>query len=120
MYKRKLPMQTFDSTEHPVLAGCFADIDQTSNRFYFVKYENCYQTSICTVFRTLFNVLAIYCQEPLCLTSCGLIFSGDVFVGRRGKDKNGHGMNMYGHFIVKAVFLQLIEDYRINKPETKV
>ena len=48
------------------------------------------------------------------------IFSGDVFVGRRGKDKNGHGMNMYGHFIVKAVFLQLIEDYRINKPSTKV
>ena len=50
----------------------------------------------------------------------GLIFSGDVFVGRRGKDKNDHGMNMYGHFIVKSVFLQLIEDYQVNNPETKV
>ena len=46
--------------------------------------------------------------------------SGDVFVGRRGKNKNGHGMNMFGHFIVKSVFLQLIEDYRINKSNTKV
>lgn len=46
--------------------------------------------------------------------------SGDVFVGRRGKDKNGHGMNMFGHFIVKAVFLQLMEDHQINKPETKI
>ncbi|KAL9989249.1 hypothetical protein ACROYT_G003778 [Oculina patagonica] len=46
--------------------------------------------------------------------------SGDVFVGRRGKNKNGHGMNMFGHFIVKAVFLQLIEDYRINRSGTKI
>ena len=27
---------------------------------------------------------------------------------------------MFGHFIVKAVFLQLMEDHQINKPETKV
>ena len=43
-----------------------------------------------------------------------------MFVGRRGKNKNGHGMNMFGHFIVKAVFLQLIEDYRINRSGAKV
>lgn len=49
-----------------------------------------------------------------------LFFSGDVFVGRRGKDKNDHGMNMFGHFIIKAVFLQLIEDYPIKNPQTKV
>lgn len=59
-------------------------------------------------------------MESLYLLCLHLIFSGDVFVGRRGKDKNGHGMNMYGHFIVKAVFLQLIEDYRINRRGTKV
>lgn len=47
-------------------------------------------------------------------------FSGDVFVGRRGKDKNDYRMNMFGHFIIKAVFLQLIEDYPIKNPETKV
>lgn len=47
-------------------------------------------------------------------------FSGDVFVGRKGKSKNPHNMNMFGHFIVKAVFLQLIEDYKINSPDTKV
>lgn len=46
--------------------------------------------------------------------------SGDVFVGRRGKAKNGHGMNMYGHFIVKAVFLQLIEDYNINRQGIRI
>lgn len=47
-------------------------------------------------------------------------FSGDVFVGRKGKDKNPHNMNMFGHFIVKAVFLQLIEDYKIDSSDTKV
>ena len=47
-------------------------------------------------------------------------FSGDVFVGRKGKSTNPHGMNMFGHFIVKAVFLQLIEDYKIASPDTKV
>lgn len=46
--------------------------------------------------------------------------SGDVFVGRRGKDKNDYRMNMFGHFIIKAVFLQLIEDYPIKNPETKI
>ena len=49
-----------------------------------------------------------------------LFFSGDVFVGRKGKSKNPHGMNMFGHFIVKAVFLQLIEDFKIDNPDTKV
>lgn len=29
-------------------------------------------------------------------------------------------MDMCGHFIVKAIFFQLIEDYRINKPGTEV
>ena len=47
-------------------------------------------------------------------------FSGDVFVGRMGKNTNRHNMNMFGHFIVKAVFLQLIEDYKIDSSDTKV
>lgn len=46
--------------------------------------------------------------------------SGDVFVGRKGKDTNKFRMNMYGHYIVKAVFLQLIEDYRINRHRTEI
>lgn len=32
-------------------------------------------------------------------------FSGDVFVGRKGKSTNLYGMNMFGYFIVKVVFL---------------
>jgi len=46
--------------------------------------------------------------------------SGDVFVGRKGKNTNPHNMNMFGHFIVKAVFLQLIEDYKIDSSDTKI
>ena len=29
-------------------------------------------------------------------------------------------MHMLGHFIVKAVFQQLMEDYKINNSDTKV
>ena len=60
------------------------------------------------------------CVAKVLLLYLDFIFSGDVFVGRRGKAKNGHGMNMYGHFIVKAVFLQLIEDYNINRQGIRV
>ena len=42
-----------------------------------------------------------------------------MFVGRRGKDRNEFRMIMYGHYIVKAVFLQLIEDYHINRHRTE-
>lgn len=56
----------------------------------------------------------------LSVCSChNLICSGDVFVGRRGKDRNEFRMIMYGHYIVKAVFLQLIEDYHINRHRTE-
>ena len=56
-----------------------------------------------------------------CLKNGFLVFfSGDVFVGRKGKNTNPHNMNMFGHFIVKAVFLQLIEDYKIDSSDTKV
>ena len=41
-------------------------------------------------------------------------------MGRKGKDTNKFRMNMYGHYIVKAVFLQLIEDYHINRHRTEV
>ena len=40
-------------------------------------------------------------------------------MGRKGKDTNKFRMNMYGHYIVKAVFLQLIEDYHINRHRTE-
>ena len=69
---------------------------------------------------TLFKAAISYSVKSYIKIEDVLFFSGDVFVGRRGKDKNDHGMNMFGHFIIKAVFLQLIEDYRIKNPETKV
>lgn len=63
-------------------------------------------------------------QENPMFSSWNKVFvpycSGDVFVGRRGKDQNDYGMDMCGHFIVKAIFFQLIEDYRINKPGTEI
>lgn len=69
---------------------------------------------------TLFKAAISYGVKSYIKIEDVLFFSGDVFVGRCGKDKNDHGMNMFGHFIIKAVFLQLIEDYPIKNPETKV
>ena len=49
-----------------------------------------------------------------------LFCSGDVFVGRRKKHRHPYGMHMLGHYIVKAVFQQLMKDYKINNSKTKV
>lgn len=46
--------------------------------------------------------------------------SGDVFVGRKRKYNHPYGMHMLGHFIVKAVFQQLMEDFKINNSDTKI
>ena len=42
------------------------------------------------------------------------IYSADVFVGMRTKKTHPYGMQMLGHFIVKAVVQQLKDDYNIN------
>ncbi|EDO38898.1 predicted protein [Nematostella vectensis] len=46
--------------------------------------------------------------------------SGDVFVGRKTKETHPYGLQMLGHFIVKAVVQQLMDDYKINTTGTVI
>ncbi|XP_048587605.1 palmitoleoyl-protein carboxylesterase NOTUM [Nematostella vectensis] len=46
--------------------------------------------------------------------------SGDVFVGRKTKETHPYGLQMLGHFIVKAVVQQLMDDYKINTTGTLI
>ncbi|XP_031565813.1 carboxylesterase notum2-like [Actinia tenebrosa] len=46
--------------------------------------------------------------------------SGDVFVGRRPKSTHPYGLQMLGHYIIKAVMEQLMADHHINSTENTI